>query len=266
MRILLIIAGLALLPGCFGNQTDVASLDMNFAKTSLGFRNTGNLSSGTLYLWDQAEGQNSLVRIASDIPLVERQPNPPGNRVATSVTGFAIQTSAQLTDAAIGEIQSEVINSVSFSSTNAITLENPQPERAMSATYAAQRREHEANPGETSNPFVSWRVADATQQPDRYKYVLLNNAVLASAESLSYNNEAGTTFDFDVPTGDGVNLNVRFNDSSSQSCTETVAGQRATCYISAKVYRVFLNEANNLDYAPVAASNNALADAFRRLN
>jgi hypothetical protein len=260
MRTFLMIAALFSASAC--EQTkNTASLDLNYARTSLGFRNSGDLSSGRLYLWDLNE--ENLTLIAAGIGLPERTPNQPGNREATSVSGFAIQAGADVNGQGVINISQKVEDSLSFSSTNALTIENNQLETAMSSTYSALRSQYQSDPSNTANPYISWRVEDATSNQDRYKYVLLYNEVQASAEFLKFEGSIESSVSFDVPNGASGNVAVSITSTATQSCTETVEGERAVCYINAKVYNVFLNDSRNLDYSPISTNNLDLAEALR---
>ncbi len=264
MRALLIAATLISTSGCLDRNSYVATLNLNYAKTSLGFRNTGALSAGRLYLWDQND--NSLVIIASGIPLPELPPGTPGDREANDVNSFAIQTRAELTSQTSSDIAIEVRSELSFLSRNALIVENRFLESAISAVYTELKRTHEKNPDETPNPFVSWRVEDATGNPERFKYILLYNEVRASEEMLKFKDSVGDSVSFDIPTGDAGSISVSIAASTTQSCKETEIGERTVCYINAKAYRVFLKKNGNLDYSPISVSNLALASALRNLN
>lgn len=243
-----------LLCGCFGNDTPATRtvLDLDYASTSLGYRNSGALSAGRLLLWDQVEG--SLVSLQSDIPLSTRNPTNPVRLEATAVQGVSVSASVNLTEEARTAIASEVRRNVSFVVEDAIRLNSSDVYSGLSDAY---RRLNARG----VNAFAAWRVEDATGNPNRFRYVLLVDEIQASSESLTY--DGGTTSSISFTIVDSVNGEIRIESPSN--VTATCSGQSATCYVNARVLRPFINESGNLDYEPTSYNRALLAHALRSM-
>lgn len=250
MRIILLILSFALV-GCNGTTpTARAVLDLDYANTSLGFRNSGALSAGRLLLWDQQE--QTLVTLQSDIALATLPPTSPVNLEASSVQGVTVSASVSLTDEAQAAIASEVRNNVSFVVQDAVRLNSTRIYSGLSNAY-------EQLTASGVNAFAAWRVADATGSPDRFKYVLLIDEIRASSETLSYENSSTNSASFSIIDRVSGEIRVEIPSNSTAECS----GENVTCYFNASVIRAFINENGNLDYSPAAFSRTALVDAFR---
>ena len=241
------------LAGCGGEiATTRAVLNLDYASTSLGYRNSGALSAGRLLLWDQSE--ETLISLQSGIELSTLPPTTPVKLEASSVQGVTVSTSVNLTQEAQVAIASEVRSNVSFEISDAVRLNSTNIYDGLSAAY----RDLSAN---GVNAYAAWRVADATGNSDRYKYVLLVDEIQASLERLSYENSNTNNFSFTVI--DSVNGEIKVE--SPFNSTAQCIGQNVTCYFNAAVIEAFINEDGNLDYSPAAFSKSTLVDAFLSL-
>lgn len=237
--------------GCSWLFPKKVDLDLDYANTSLGFRNSGAFSPGRLYLWDQDE--NKLVVLSSDIPLSQSVPSTPSTLKATSVTGFSIEGKADVVTQFKADIEAEVKKKLNFSAENASRIDATGNMGAMTKAY---RNLHESD----VNAFTAWRVGDATDHPEHFKYVLLTDVVTASEESIDVSGEKSGGLGISVADEWGADIRVKIPKDVSASCS----GERAVCYFDAVVYKVFLNEKNNLDYEPVGFSKEKLSQAFKK--
>ncbi|MEM6899811.1 MAG: hypothetical protein AAF583_08580 [Pseudomonadota bacterium] len=242
-----------LLASCGGDTaTTRAVLDLDYASTSLGYRNSGALSAGRLLLWDQSEG--TLITLQSGIQLNTLPPTTPVKLEASSVQGVTVSASVNLTQEAQAAIASEVRSNVSFEISDAVRLNSTNIYDGLSDAY----RDLSMN---GVNAYAAWRVGDATGNSDRYKYVLLVDEIQASSEQLSYENSSTNSFSFTIVDSVSGEIKVEAPSNSTAQCS----GQNVTCYINAAVIKAFINEAGNLDYSPAAFNKRLLVDALRSL-
>ncbi|MBP7000530.1 hypothetical protein [Amaricoccus sp.] len=250
------------LAGCGGTPTPraggappgTAMIGLEYASTSLGFRNSGDLAPGRLYLWDLAGGD--LVDIEAGIPLKVLSSSPPADRVASQVEGFTLAAGADVAGQARGEVRAAVSRDLRLDVTQASRDENADPRGAISAVYRARQAAGE-------DAFTGWRVRDATGNPDRYRYVLLVDPVRAASESVRFASQSGGSAGVGVVDTVVGSVEVSVPAETAASCRQST-GERPICFLNARVLRPFLNAANNLDYEPVAYSKEALSGAFRK--
>lgn len=245
--------GSLFLTGCMTNEpaSRQATLNLDYASTSLGYRNSGALSAGQLYLWDQVD--NQLVSLDPAIPLAEVGRSTPANLQAENVSGVEVSINGELSTAAKASIGHTVSTKVSFAVTDAVRVTTAQVYSAISQAYV--------NLGATGvDAFRAWRIADVTSNPDRYKFVLLIDPVLASNEELSINNKNSSGASFSIT--DKILGNVKVD--IPQSTTARCSGTAVTCYLNARVMTVFINASGRLDYQPAALDRAKLSAALRR--
>lgn len=228
-----------------------AVLDLDYASTSLGFRNSGALSAGRLLLWDQRE--QTLVTLQSDIALSSLPPTAPVKLEASSVQGVTVSASVNLTEEAQAAIASEIRSNVAFEVEDAVRLNSTRVYDGLSKAYRDL-----ASSG--VNAYAAWRVGDATGNPDRYKYVLLVDEIRASSESLSYQNSNTSSASFTIVDSVSGEIRVEIPSNSTAKCI----GENVTCYFNVSVIRAFINDNGNLDYSPAAFSSSALVAALRK--
>ena len=217
MRLVLFVVACALV-GCTNTpSTTRAVLDLDYASTSLGFRNSGALSAGRLFLWDQQE--QTLVTLQSDIELSTLPPTTPVKLQASSVQGVSVSASVNLTDEAQAAIASEVRSNVAFEVADAVRLNSTHIYDSLSRAY----RDLVAS---GVNAHAAWRVSDATGNPNRFKYVLLVDEIRASSENLSYQNSSTNSASFTIVDSVSGEIRVEIPSNSTAKCS----GQNVTCY------------------------------------
>lgn len=253
MRKLYFIALLPLLAACGQTPgTSQATIDLDYANTSLGFRNSGALSAGRLMLWDTSD--NSLVSLATDIPLSSKAPTTSAKLEASSVKGASIKAGVKLTDKANGQIESNILNNLSFVITDAVRVDNTRVYSGISSAYTALI-------AEGVDPRRSWRVDDAVTSPARYKFVLLRDEVRASQETIVLDKSASGKASFTVTDEVSGDITVTIPNKTTAKCS----GTQVVCYVNATVMQVYINASGGLDYAPVSYDRRALSRALRNL-
>ncbi len=226
-----------------------ASIGLDYASTSLGFRNSGALSPGRLMLWDTAEGE--LVDLERGIPMAVGSTTTPTDMQARDVNGVTIAAAGgDIGRAANGQIRAAVSRDLE------IIVREVATRTALSQAYVARRNED-------ADPERAWRVADATGDPARYHYVLLVDPVRASSEQVRFVTETGGSVGVNIVNTAQGDISVRVPTDTQASCAQS-SGDRPICFINAEVLKVFLNANRNLDYEPVGYSRAALSDALRR--
>jgi hypothetical protein len=256
----------AFLVGCLGmlaacgptintpTNGNVASIGLDYASTSLGFRNSGALSSGRLMLWDTEA--DDLVDLESDIPLPVSSLSPPADLAATNVNGVTVSSGLDLTGETIAEIGARVSGELVIDVRDATRETSSNAFTALSSAYRARQ-------AEGVDAFRTWRVADATGNTERFRYVLLIDPVRAASESVRFKTEGGASVKVNVVDTAQGDISVSVADEAAARCRQANA-ERAVCFVNAKVLRVFLNANGNLDYEPVSYSRSKLAQAFRK--
>jgi len=247
---------LTLLLGCAPNPspptTSQATVDLSYAGTSLGFRNSGALSAGRLFLWDLEE--NTLASLSSDVPLTRNSPTIPATLEASSVQGAAVVGTLNASPGFEGKVESEVRRNLSFTVVDAVRVDAAQTYSGLSEAYRRLQIDG-------VDAYRAWRVADATQNPNRYKFVLLTDEVRALEERVLLDNSASGSASFRVIDELAGEVLVTIPSNVSASCS----GDNVTCYVNASVLTVFINSQGNLDYSPYAFSRKSLAEALRKL-
>ncbi|MCY4288761.1 MAG: hypothetical protein OXC63_09235 [Aestuariivita sp.] len=233
--------------------TTRAVLNLDYASTSLGFRNSGALSAGRLFLWDQTD--QTLVNIQSDIDLPTRPATNPVTLEASSVQGVTISASVGLTDDVHAEIASEVQSNIAFKVEDVVRLNNFQVHNGLSSAY----RNLQAS---GVNAEASWRIRDSIDDRKRFSYVLIADEITASSESVTYRDSSSdstslTVFDSAI----GEKINVEIPSYSTAKCS----GEKVTCYFNVRVFKVRINKNGNLDYHPHGYNKTELVEAFRKL-
>lgn len=258
----LALAGIVL-AGCAGagaggpaSTPKTATVDLDYASTSLGFRNSGALAPGRLMLWDVVA--NDLVVLEDAIPLPVTGATAPATLQATDVQGVDVQARGGGAFASVvsGEIKAAVSRDLVLQVEQASRESNQNARGAMSAAYAARQTEG-------ADPFGGWRVADATQHPDRYRYVLLVNPVRAAKESIGFRASSGGSLAANVVGTAQGEIAVDFSGGASGSCAQSGA-DLPVCLFNVQVLQAFIQTNGNLDYTPVQFSREALSGAFRK--
>ncbi|MFZ5962305.1 hypothetical protein ACOXXX_05075 [Thalassococcus sp. BH17M4-6] len=254
MRLALLPLLFLLLPACEPVQpTARAAVNLDYARTSLGYRNSGALSAGRLLLWDAED--NSLVTLQSEIPLGTAAPTQPVQLEATSVRGVQISSSATLSDQASAAIASKIRDDLSFVVKDAVRVNSTQVHSGISDAYKALQ-------ASGVNAFRAWRIADVTGDRSRYRFVVLTDEIRASEEEIRLDQSAGGTASFSIVDQVAGNVTVTVPASTTAKCS----GDGVVCYVNAMVLRVFLNDSGNLDYEPSSFNSERLVTALRGLS
>ena len=254
MRSFICVGAALLLAGCTpGGGPVKVTANLDYANTSLGYRNSGVLSSGQLMFWDLQT--NQLVTVPADIKLQSKRPTRRRDLEASQVRGFDFRADASLTSQDEATLRAAVQNKVKFTVKDAQRVDRRQIFTAVSTAYTDAKTRGE-------NPFSSWRVDDATENPARFKFVLLDDEVRASSESIELIGERTASGSLIVGGGDKGGMSVSFPNSTTAKCS----GDQVSCYINASVFTVFLNQSGGLDYKPTGFDREALAAALRDLS
>ena len=257
MKRFCILMSLLALGACGGtdlpNAATRATVNLDYASTSLGYRNSGALSSGRLMLWDTAADE--LVTLQSDIPLGNRAPTPPVRLEATSVRGASISGSVDLPKTVNTRIATELRNNLTFSISDAVRIN-------ATGVYSGISQAYRDLIDEGVNAFSAWRVADVTGQPSRYKYVLVTDEIRASDELLALDKSFSSDASFSIVDTVEGEVKVIIPASNTAKCS----GAGVICYVNVSVLKVFLNDDGNLDYSPASFNSEKLVKALRSLS
>jgi len=250
MRRLIIAAAIpALLCGC--TQDESLSIGLNYAATDLGYRNSGALNPGKLFIWDIVN--NELIDLRSTIGLQAHSTTRPANLEAKNVKGFEINGGVNLPSTATASVETAVSRSVSFIAKDAVREDNAQIYSSISESYAAL--------GDSG--YRAWRI-DELRKRQAYKLVVLLDPTYAREEQVAINGSVSASGNLTVNSVGG-NISVKVPRESNASCS--AAGDiRATCFINVAVLDVFVNDNGNLDYQPArGVDRSKLPEAFRNL-
>jgi len=225
-------------------------VDLDYTSTSLGFRNSGALSAGRLFLWDtKAE---KLVTLDAAIPLESTLAAAPVDLRATSVRGALVSSSVKISSHTTAEIEAEVRNNLFFEVEGAVRVNNI-------GTYSAISDAYRELLGEGVNAYSAWRIESLTRDPDRFKLVLLVDEVRASREEIVIDRGGASGAFLTIVDEFAGEVKVAVPASTSASCS----GKMATCYVSARALSVHLTDDGNLDYSPSTYEPDELVRALR---
>ncbi len=255
MRTLITLGTILLLVACSTGGSKSVTTNLDFANTSLGFRNSGLLAPGRLMLWDTET--NDLITLATNIKMKANSARSKTTLKASQVRGIEIGASASLSTQDEASIKAAVQNKVEFTVQEARRVNRTGQFSAVSAAYIEAK-----NNGE--DPFKSWRLDEATApaNQDRYKIVLLDSEVRASSEEITIGGEAGIDGKLTVAGEGQGGIDVSFPRSTTASCK----GENVTCYISATVVTPVIQKNGNLGYKRGPFDREALSAALRDLN
>ncbi len=227
--------------------------NVDYTKTSLGFRNSGALTAGKLYLWDTK--RNELTDLRTPVELDERSKTNPATLTATSVSGFKLTGDAKVSDVALSQVALDFSRTATFEAKNAVRVDNYNIYTALSKAYKALRASGVDN-------YQAWHIGDIKSDHDRYKFVLTVDPVYATEETLSFNSPNSTSGKLIVSGTDVGKVEVSVPDNATATCK----GQAAQCFVGLAVLDVYVKDDGNLEYVPNGAyDRDKLSDALRGL-
>ncbi|TPW33147.1 hypothetical protein FJU08_00855 [Martelella alba] len=242
---------LIFLVGC----TKSAIVDLDYVQTSLGYRNSGALAPGKIFLWDNA--QNTLVDLHSMARLGAEPYAAPASYRASSVRGFSVALGGQtggLKPSVTADISGAVSNNISYAVDDAIRVNNNRVYSAMAEAYVDMGEDR----------YRLWHV-DELRSGARYKLVLLVDPVLASKETLTFDNTAVANGHLSLKSATEGTITIKFPDASTSSCRASGA-TRAACFINAFVMDAWVKPDTLLGFSPATGYDpTALSEAFRKL-
>lgn len=253
MRTLITLGTILLLAACDTGGPKSVTTNLDYANTSLGFRNSGLLAPGRLMLWDTQT--NDLITLATNIKMKANSSRTRTTLKASQVRGIEIGAGASLTSQDEANIKAAVENKVEFTVKEARRVNRTEQFSAVSATYIEAK-----NNGE--DPFTAWRLDEAVADPGRYKIVLLDSEIKANSEEITIGGTAGIDAKLTVAGEGQGGIDVSFPRSTTASC----AGDQVPCYINATVVTALLKSNGNLSYRRAAFDREALSAALRNLN
>jgi hypothetical protein len=230
-----------------------AGVILDYANTSLGFRNSGALNEGRLMLWDRQE--NTISDLRTDIPLTEIRATAPATLNASGVNGFALSGGAMLGGQVGLEIAAAVSNQIAIAAVDAVRVTTSD---GVTAVTDAFRRSTAAG----EDPQSAWQIDSALAERERYRYVLLVDPVRAGSESVAFANEqsaASSVTLIDTALGQ---VSVSLPHNVSASC-RAAGSERATCFINAIALSVFQRRDGQPGFRSVGYSRAELSAALR---
>lgn len=254
---LLMACGL-LVSGCDHN-TKTVPVDLDYSRSSLGYRNSGLLRPGSLFLWDTQT--NELVSLSSDVVLPEIKPDTKTSIEAKNIRGIEVGLQAELPSVVAGEIKAAIRNNYVFVVNNATKATSQRRFSAISKTYASLRQDGQ-------NPYNLWRIDDLVGNTSRYKMVLAESPVYAESESLQFLSGGDGSIKIKSPTNQDLTFTVKAPREDAAKCS----GQPALCFINLFVLDVLLTTTTDqngqtvqkLDYRPSSGVNRELLPAALR--
>lgn len=237
-----------------------AQTDFDYARTTLGYRNSGLLSEGRVYFWDS--GANDLTYLGDSVSLDVLNSVGPQDMTARRVRDFNVTVSGAPNAAIASKVEADVKtylgNEMAFVVKNAVRRNSADPRGKLHQKY----REIQPDDG-----YYRWRIAKLVNAPSRYKLVVITDPVYASSETISVSGKAGGTVKLKVPSVASGDVTVDLKSSSEASCT----GTNALCFFNVFVAEAGLAEEGGekvlrLRAADVDnASRTQLTEAFRKL-
>ncbi|WP_176085794.1 hypothetical protein [Martelella sp. HB161492] len=232
-----------------------AIVDLNYAQTNLGYRNSGGLAPGKIFLWDSED--NKLVDLHTIASLGSEPLAAPASYRASSVRGYSVALGGQspgINPAVEADISGAVSRNISYTVEDAIRVNNNKIYTAMKDAYTAL--------GEDG--YRLWHVDDLRSGP-RYKLVLLVDPVLASRETLTYDKSAVANGRFTLKTAAIGKITLTFPNTGTSSC-KAAGSERAACFINAFVLDAWVKPDKLLGFSPATDFDpSALSSAFRKL-
>lgn len=257
---LLMICGM-LVSGCH-HDIKTVPVNLDYARTSLGYRNSGLLRPGSLFLWDTQT--NELVSLSSDVVLPEVKPNSKTSIEAKNIRGIEVGLQAELPSVVAGEIKAAIRNNYVFVVNNATRATSQKRYSAISKTYATLRQDGQ-------DPYNLWRIDDLAGNSSRYKMVLAESPVYADSETLQFLSGGDGSIKIKSPANQDVTFTVKAPREDAAKCS----GQPALCFINLFVLDVLLNTTTDqngqtvqkLGYRPSSGvDREMLPEALRKLS
>lgn len=228
--------------------------DLGFAHTTqLGYRNTGLVSAGDLWIWDTSS--NELTFLESDLQF-ERQES---TRLASyrtdrvrgiSVAGdFGSEDQKAAVEAAVGRrLQFEVDNAV---------------RDKYGPIYDAVSDRYRSGLASGEDMRGRWYVDRATEEGSGLYYVLVRSVVRADRAQIKVGgaeDESIATLSVRLP-GDVRPVSVDLVNAATAECS----GESAPCFFDVSVLEPFLNSNGNLDFRTVlGVDEDRLSEALRQ--
>jgi hypothetical protein len=250
-----------LVVGCDHNKATTVPVNLDYARTSLGYRNSGLLESGSLFFWDTQE--NELVSLYSGVPLTERKAPNTTSIEAKNIQGIEVGLEAEIPKVVSGQIKAAIRN-------NYVFVVNKANRATSSKRYSAISASYEELLIAGQDPYISWRVRDLVSKPKRYKLVLAVSPVYAESESLQFQSGGNGTISVQSPDNRKASFTVKAPKDRSAKCS----GTPALCFINLWVLDVELkrtidensDEQRTLHYQPsIGIDSEKLPEALRKL-
>ncbi|MEP0944689.1 MAG: hypothetical protein ABJH63_13715 [Rhizobiaceae bacterium] len=247
--------------GCHHKKVTTVPINLDYARTNLGYRNSGLIDAGSLYFWDMKE--NELVSLARDIPLTERKSSSTTSIEAKNIQGIEIGLQADIPRAVTGQIKAAIRNNYIFLVNKANKATSSKRFDAISKTYTQLRESGQ-------DPYFVWRVSDLVSDPGRYKLVLAESPVYAESESLQFQSGGDGSISVQSPNNEKLSFDVKAPKERSAKCS----GSPAQCFINLLVIDVRLkdsedesgNPVRTIDYRPSRGiDREKLPEALRKL-
>ncbi len=213
------------------------NVDLNYAHTSLGYRNSGQLADGQIYIWDKEANTLSDLRSPATLKVASRRV--PTTLVASQVKGFELTGKTELPEIVKAEATAKVQNGTKFLAESASRVTNSAVYSSVSAAYAALR-------SEGVDAYSAWKIDLLRSNRKRYKLVVLVDPVYADKEESSINKDVEGAFSVSSQGGHNGQYQIKIPNNVSASCS----GKAALCYINTAVLNVRVKEDGNLDYVP----------------
>lgn len=249
-----VVAAALLLAACGVTATP----KFDYARTSLGYRNSGLLGEGRVFFWDT--DQNELINLGDSVPLTVSRRVGPQDMDARNVRGFDVKVSgapnAAIARAVEADVAAYLSNESAFEVKNAEREISVDPRGGLYKTYA------EIQPDDGA---YRWRVRELDSNPRRYKLVVITDPVYATSESISVGGKAGGNVKISVPAIARGDVTINLSDARQASCT----GQRALCFFNVFVAEGALVNVDGVQKLRLRGTDNVsrdkLTEAFRKL-
>ncbi|MGX1308289.1 hypothetical protein AB7M35_003047 [Amorphus suaedae] len=235
-----------------------AKPNFDFARTTLGYRNSGLFNEGRVFFWDTTT--NDLIDLNDSVALRHEGSVGPQNLMASNVRGFDVEVqgiqSELLTQRVEADVRAFLANELSFEVKDAVRKTNSNARAALEGKY------REIQP---DNGYRRWRVRELAKNPARYKLVVITEPVYASSEVISVAGEAGGSVNASIPSLGGGKIAINLKNATAANCS----GVNALCF-----FNVFVAEGSLVaskgekvlafqSAGPV--SQDKLTQAFRKL-
>ncbi len=240
--------------GCGPDVKSRVSVELDYAPTSLGFRNSGALEPGQLMIWDRTN--NSLTDIGSDIALQNVSEGPPRDLETNFVDAVKLNAGFNLTDSAKAQAGLAVSQNLKFIVKDAVRQKTSSPNVAMKEALRAQEQNN-------ADAAESWRLEEVLAEPDRYAYVLLTDPVLAMSETITFGSDSTTSSELTITDAVQGQITVSLPKNVMASC-KAASQVRVQCFIAAKVLRPVRRADGSVVFLILETPRATLADALRQ--